>query len=95
VFVRLCGHASLWPCVSVAVLLLPDKDLSVSVFHVTTSPRLRATATQGDQRSKGAQLGVALCCGNASLGRSGLYNLTTVSGRAPLRGLSCPSAAVV
>jgi hypothetical protein len=41
------------------------------------------------------ELGVALCRGNASLGRSGLYNLTRVSGRAPLRGLSCPSAEVV
>jgi hypothetical protein len=41
------------------------------------------------------ELSVALCRGNASLGRSGLYNLTRVSGRAPLRGLSCPSAEVV
>jgi hypothetical protein len=39
------------------------------------------------------ELGVALCRGNTSLGRSGLYNLTRVIGRAPLRGLSCPSAA--
>jgi hypothetical protein len=41
------------------------------------------------------ELGVALYCSNASLGRSGLYALTRVSGRAPLRGLSCPSAKVV
>jgi hypothetical protein len=41
------------------------------------------------------ELGVTLCRSNASLGRSGLYNLTRVSGRAPLRGLSCPSAKVV
>jgi hypothetical protein len=41
------------------------------------------------------ELSIALYRGNASLGRSGLYNLTRVSGRAPLRGLSCPSAEVV
>jgi hypothetical protein len=41
------------------------------------------------------ELGIALCRGNACLGRSSLYNLTRVSGRAPLRGLSCPSAEVV
>jgi hypothetical protein len=41
------------------------------------------------------ELGVALCRGNASLDLSGLYNLTRVSGRAPLRGLSCPSTEVV
>jgi hypothetical protein len=41
------------------------------------------------------ELGVAICRGNASLGQSGLYALTRVSGRAPLRGLSCPLAAVV
>jgi hypothetical protein len=41
------------------------------------------------------KLVVALCRGNASLGRSGLYNLTRVSGQAPLRGLSGPSAEVV
>jgi hypothetical protein len=41
------------------------------------------------------ELGVALCRGNASLGRSGLYNCTRVSGRAPLLSLSCPSAEVV
>jgi hypothetical protein len=41
------------------------------------------------------ELGVALCRGNASLGRYGLYNLARVSGRAPLRGLSCASAEVV
>jgi hypothetical protein len=31
----------------------------------------------------------------ASLGRSGLYALARGIGRAPLRGLSCPSAEVV
>jgi hypothetical protein len=41
------------------------------------------------------ELGVALCRVNASLGRSGLYHLTRVSGRAPLCGLSCASAEVV
>jgi hypothetical protein len=41
------------------------------------------------------ELGVALCRDNASLGRSGLYALTQVPGRAPLRGLSCPSADAV
>jgi hypothetical protein len=41
------------------------------------------------------ELDVALCRGNASLGRSGLYALTRVSGRSPLRGLSCHSAEVV
>jgi hypothetical protein len=41
------------------------------------------------------KLGVAMCHGNASLGRSGLYVLAEVSGRAPLRGLSCPPAEVV
>jgi hypothetical protein len=41
------------------------------------------------------ELGVAMCRGSASLGQSSLYALTQVSGRAPLRGLSCPSAAVV
>jgi hypothetical protein len=40
-------------------------------------------------------LGVALCRENASLGRSGLYALTRASGRALLRGLSCPLAEVV
>jgi hypothetical protein len=38
------------------------------------------------------ELSVALCRSNASLGPSGLYALTQVSGRAPLRGLSCSSA---
>jgi hypothetical protein len=41
------------------------------------------------------ELGVALCHGNASLVRSGLCALTRASGRAPLRGLSCPSVPVV
>jgi hypothetical protein len=41
------------------------------------------------------ELGTAMCRGNASLVRSGLYALTRVSGRTPLRGLSCPSAEVV
>jgi hypothetical protein len=41
------------------------------------------------------ELEVALCRGNASLGWSGLNALTRVSGRAPLRGLFCPSAEVV
>jgi hypothetical protein len=41
------------------------------------------------------ELGVALCHGNASLDCSGLYALTPVSGRAPLRGLSCLSAEMV
>jgi hypothetical protein len=41
------------------------------------------------------ELGVALCLGNTSLGRSGLHALARVSGRAPLHGLSCPSAEVV
>jgi hypothetical protein len=42
-----------------------------------------------------SELGVALCRGNTSLGRSGLYTLTRAFGRAPLRNLSCPSAEVV
>jgi hypothetical protein len=37
-------------------------------------------------------LGDAFYCGNASLGQSGLYAVTRVSGRAMLSGLSCPSA---
>jgi hypothetical protein len=41
------------------------------------------------------ELRIALCRGNASLGWSGLYALTRAAGRAPLRGLSCPSAQVV
>jgi hypothetical protein len=41
------------------------------------------------------ELGVAVCRGNACLGRFGLYALTRVSGQAPLRGLSRPSAEVV
>jgi hypothetical protein len=41
------------------------------------------------------ELGVAICRGNVSLGRSGLYALDRVSGWAPLRGLSCPSAELV
>jgi hypothetical protein len=41
------------------------------------------------------ELGVALCRGNAFLGRSGLYALTRASGRASLRSLACLSAEVV
>jgi hypothetical protein len=41
------------------------------------------------------ELGVAVCRGNTPMGRSGLYNLTRMSGRAPLRGLSRPLAEVV
>jgi hypothetical protein len=41
------------------------------------------------------ELSVALCRGNASLGRSGLYALTQASGQAPLRGRSCSSAETV
>jgi hypothetical protein len=41
------------------------------------------------------ELGVALCRSDASLGRPGLYALARVSSRAPLRGLSCPSAEVI
>jgi hypothetical protein len=36
------------------------------------------------------ELAVALCRGSASLRWSGLYHLTLISSRAPLRGLSCP-----
>jgi hypothetical protein len=41
------------------------------------------------------ELGAALCRGNASLGRSGLYALTQASGRALFRGLPYPLAEVV
>jgi hypothetical protein len=41
------------------------------------------------------ELDVALCRSNACLGRSGLYALTQVPGRAQYRSLSCPSAEVV
>jgi hypothetical protein len=36
------------------------------------------------------ELGIAMCRGCASLGRSGLHALTRASGRAPLRGLTVP-----
>jgi hypothetical protein len=41
------------------------------------------------------ELGVALCWGNVSLGRSGLHALKQVAGQAPVCGLACPSAEVV
>jgi hypothetical protein len=47
------------------------------------------------RRPGAPELGVALCRGKTSLGQSGLYTLTWVSGLVPLRGLSCPSAEVV
>jgi hypothetical protein len=41
------------------------------------------------------ELSVALCRGNASLCRSGVYVATCAAGRAPMRGLAQPSAEVV
>jgi hypothetical protein len=88
---------------------LPFVPLSVESFGRLGSPALSLPRSLADHAVQAGgpglsrvafisgalwELGVAPCRGNASLGRSGLYSLTRVSGRAPLRGLSCPSAKV-
>jgi hypothetical protein len=52
-------------------------------------------SSQERSGSSASPCAAELCRGNASLDRSGLYALTCSSGRSPLRGFSCPSAAVV
>jgi hypothetical protein len=89
---------------------LPFVPLTVESFGNLGAPALSLLRSLADQAVKSGgpglsrvafisgalrELGVALCRGNASLGRSSLYALTRVSGRASLRGLSCPSAEVV
>jgi hypothetical protein len=76
--------------------------LRVPVLSLLCSPTDHAVQARGPGLSRNAfisgalqELGVALCSGNASLGRPGLHNFNRLSGRAPLRGLSCPSAEVV
>jgi hypothetical protein len=89
---------------------LPFAPLSVESFRRFGAPALLLLRSLADHAvqagspdlSRAAfiwgalrELCVALYRCNASLGRCGLYALTWASGRAPLRGLPCPSTEMV
>jgi hypothetical protein len=92
------GKKLAFKMIEVSVLVTSEGD--VDAVPAPRGPPGNEATTTGLSRDafiSGAlrELGVALCRGNASLGRSGLYALTRVSGRAPLHSLSCPSTEVV
>jgi hypothetical protein len=66
-------------------------DCKLPGMYIFISGLSRAAFISGALR----ELSVALCRGNASLCRSGAYVATSAAGRAPMRGLAQPSAAVV
>jgi hypothetical protein len=91
-------HCVAWPCFVACVCDCTwFRFWLAGLFFVSLCKSIDCTGLSRDAFISGAlrELGVALCRGNASLGRSSVYNLTMVSGQAPLHGLSCPSAEVV
>jgi hypothetical protein len=89
---------------------LPFVPMSVESFGRLGAPALTLLGDLADQAVQAGgpglsravfisgalrELSVALCRGNASLCRSGAYVATRAAGRAPMRGLTRPSAEVV